>query len=59
MKVNRAVAILKKRKGHLERRIKQATIEGHRLTFDEAEVAALDLAIHELSKSLDHNNPFA
>ena len=58
MKRNRAVAILKKRKGHLERRIKQATIEGRRLTFDEAEVAALDLAIHELSKGLDLENPF-
>ena len=59
MKRNRAVAILKKRKGHLERRIKQATLEGRRLTFDEAEAKALDLAIHELSKGLDHNNPFA
>ena len=54
----KAVAILKKRKNHLERRIKDATREGRRLTFDEAEVAALDLAIHELSKTVDHNNPF-
>lgn len=59
MKRNRAVAILKKRKHHLESRIKRATLEGRRLTFDEAEVAALDLAIHELSKGLDHSNPFA